>query len=440
MVKNDPSIKIDKEKAYRVCLIGAKFDSGNMGVSALAASLVKLINANRKDAYISLLISNRSSSAQNLQVSPGKTISLPVVNYRLSPKAKMREHIFWIFLLACIQRVIPFRIIKDKVINTNPFLKALHKADFIGDIRGGDSFSDIYGYSTLLIGSMPAIIVLLLRKKLVLLPQTYGPYNSFLGKYIAKYILHRAHHVLSRDKAGSLYLHSILNSNRAQIITFCPDVAFMLDPIKPAVASIDPPLPHSKRFHIVGLNVNGLMYIDAHKKENSFGLKMDYQAFAQKMALTILEKTDAHILFVPHTFSPPFASDPDACIDVMKSLPHSYKDRIHLVSKIYDQAEIKAIIGSCDFFIGSRMHACIAALSQGIPTVGVAYSKKFAGVFESVGVEDWVVDGRFFEADTAVGQVMNYFQNRMEIKLKLQINTASVKDQIMATFKEILSS
>ena len=47
----------------------------------------------------------------------------------------------------------------------------------------------------------------------------------------------------------------------------------------------------------------------------------------------------------------------------------------------------KAVIGQCDFFIGSRMHACIAALSQGVPCVGVAYSMKFAGVFDTVGME-----------------------------------------------------
>ena len=65
-----------------------------------------------------------------------------------------------------------------------------------------------------------------------------------------------------------------------------------------------------------------------------------------------------------------------------------------IVDREYDQHEIKGVIGMCDFFVGSRMHACIGALSQGIPCVGVAYSMKFRGVFESVGVADWVVDSR----------------------------------------------
>ena len=37
------------------------------------------------------------------------------------------------------------------------------------------------------------------------------------------------------------------------------------------------------------------------------------------------------------------------------------------------------------------MHACIAALSHGIPTTAVAYSKKFIGFFDSVGLGDYVM-------------------------------------------------
>ena len=46
-----------------------------------------------------------------------------------------------------------------------------------------------------------------------------------------------------------------------------------------------------------------------------------------------------------------------------------------MIAHEYDQHAIKSIIGRCDFFIGSRMHACIAALSQKIPTAAVAIVK-----------------------------------------------------------------
>jgi polysaccharide pyruvyl transferase WcaK-like protein len=433
-------INMDGKGVYKVCLLGAKFDSGNMGVSALAASLVKLIKMNRSDASISLLIGNRSPSPHSLRISADTIIQIPVVNYRLSPKSAIQQHIFWIFLLACIQRVIPFRSVRKKIINSNLFLRTMKDADFVGDIRGGDSFSDIYGLSTLILGSMPVMVALLLRKELVLLPQTYGPYNSELGKYIARGILKRAHRIFSRDKEGVNFLKDLMKRHALKEVVFCPDVAFMLDSIKPKQTSIHPALPSVKKVPLFGFNISGLLYIDEYNKNNSLGLKIDYRSFVQKMALAVLDKTDAHLLFVPHTFSPAFASDPIACCEVIKTLPDSYKERVHIVSGEYDQSEIKAIIGSCDFFVGSRMHACIAALSQGIPTGGVAYSKKFVGVFESVGMAETVVDGRSIDTDEAVNLVLGLYVKREEMKATLKVKVISAQSKICSVFHETLSA
>ena len=60
--------------------------------------------------------------------------------------------------------------------------------------------------------------------------------------------------------------------------------------------------------------------------------------------------------------------------------------------------EVKWVISNCDHFCGTRMHACIAAISQGIPTSAIAYSGKTEGVFASVGCESYVIDPREFDS------------------------------------------
>ena len=137
------------------------------------------------------------------------------------------------------------------------------------------------------------------------------------------------------------------------------------------------------------------MYYGGYTRANMFGLKLDYRTFVKCLVEQLLSDKSNRILLVPHTFAAGgrVESDPAACRELKQGLPPSLRDRVHLVTQEYDQHQIKGVIGMCDFFIGSRMHACIAALSQGIPTVGVAYSRKFAGVFEMVGAEDWVIDG-----------------------------------------------
>ena len=124
--------------------------------------------------------------------------------------------------------------------------------------------------------------------------------------------------------------------------------------------------------------------------------------------------------------------------DIIESLEDSCKNRIHMVMGEHDQFAIKGIIGLCDFFIGSRMHACIAALSQGIPTVGVAYSRKFAGVFESVGFGNMVSDARSVDMQTAIEDICMHFRNREQVGTILKKNIEAAKKQLVDTFDKIL--
>jgi len=91
-----------------------------------------------------------------------------------------------------------------------------------------------------------------------------------------------------------------------------------------------------------------------------------------------------------------------------------------MISEEYDQHEMKYLIGQCDFFIGSRMHACIAALSQGVPAVGLAYSNKFLGVLRTVGAEGLVADLR--ERDTM--EVMALVENAYLLRQKTRSDLA----------------
>jgi colanic acid/amylovoran biosynthesis protein len=168
---------------------------------------------------------------------------------------------------------------------------------------------------------------------------------------------------------------------------------------------------------------------------------MDYKLFVHKLSDAILKSTTANLLLIPHTFAPHghVESDPDACWEVYKALVPAYKGRIQVISGEHDQHAIKGIIGCCDFFIGSRMHSCIAALSQTIPTAAVAYSKKFKGVFNSINVDDYVVDARETETQQAIDKIASMFEERMQIKKKIQIEIETAQKGQMNIFQKILN-
>jgi len=429
-------------KPYNVCLLGAALDTGNQGVSALSASLIRLILEARPEARISLLIGNRSSAPRELRIA-NRIVKVNIVNYRLSPRARLQEHLIWIFFLAVLYRTIRIPAMRNLLLRSNRWLRALAAADFVGDIYAGDSFSDIYGLRRFLINALPGMTALLLNKKLVLLPQTYGPYKSKLARLMAHFILRRSTRIFARDPNGHEILQKTFGEQtQARRVEFCPDVAFTLESRRPDRLDIHPALEPNLRAPLIGLNINGLMYNGGYTRHNMFGLKCSYKMLVQQLAKKILAETAAHILLVPHTFGAAndVNSDPDACREIFQSMPEQHQDRLHLVGREYDQYELKGIIGLCDFFVGSRMHACIAALSQGIPTVGIAYSQKFKGIFQSAGVENMVIDARIVDAETAVVTACRLFQNREKITGELQTRVGEAISRVKRTFRELLEN
>lgn len=428
-------------KIKRIGFMGASLDTGNMGVSALAASVVSIILNLKPDAEILLFIGNRSSQPQEVQLSDRK-IKISVVNYRLSPKARLSEHLFWILVLAILWRIIPLKYIQKKIIQSNRWLSNLDSCDFVGEICGGDSFSDIYNIRRFIFTILPDIIVLLMKKELILLPQTYGPYKSFLARRIAQFLLKHAKYIYARDKEGLSVVEKLMNKpDSMSNLSFCPDVAFSLDSVIPKKQDIEPQISTNQMKGLIGININGLLYNGGYSRANMFGLKLDYQEVVQRLIQQLLDNTTVDILFVPHTFGPSgnINSDPDATKAVYEMIELPDRQRIHRVTSQYSPHELKGIINQCNFFIGSRMHACIAALSQHIPTVGIAYSRKFIGVFNSIGVSELVIDARNINTIDAIEKVINLYQSRENYIAHLKDNVNKAKELLTSTFKSMLT-
>jgi colanic acid/amylovoran biosynthesis protein len=424
---------------YNVCFQGSSLDIGNLGGCALTASFIKLVTDIKPNARLNLLYANRTNGVQSLKVS-GKTVHADIVNCRLSPKSRISEHLFWILLLALIQRIIPIRSVGDVIIRSNRWLRTLDKADFVGEIRGGDSFSDIYGLRRFILGIIPCFVAILMRKKLVLLPQTYGPFKSRATKAIARFILLRSHRIFARDRESIELVQRLLRrQSKDKIIGFCPDIAFTLEAALPEEPNIQPKLDQKNSAPLIGLNISGLLYLGGYTRDNMFELNVDYKHFVPVLLEELMKRTNAHVLLIPHVYWGNVEGDElQICRELFESIDEKYADRIHLFNQEYDQSQTKGIIGLCDFFIGSRMHACIAALSQGIPVVGLAYSKKFYGVFETIGAEKFVIDMCQRSHEEIVEIVISAFEQRNIIAENLKTAIPKAQKQIRNVFKEIL--
>lgn len=424
----------------KVCLMGAPFDTNNRGVSALSFSLVKLVRDVIPDTRISFFMGNPEKTNKTLPLA-GQDVSIKVINYRMSPKAHLQEHLLFLLLLAVLVRMAPSSELKRKIIRINSRLSELDDCNFIGNINGGDSFSDIYGLRLFIENMLPSVITILLGKKLVLFPQTYGPYDSRLARAIAKWVMLRASAVLSRDQDSIALINNLLGSRGNEVpIGFCPDVAFTLPAIMPDQIDIYPPTKFPPADAFIGININGLMFHGGYSGKNMFELNFEYKAFVLKLIERLLNETSSRIFFIPHTYGNKgnVNSDNEAARQIYDALKDRYADRLYMVIGEYNQFEIKGIIGRCDFFIGSRMHACIAAASQAVPTAAVAYSKKFSGLFGGVELSHMVIDARTLSLDEAVNRVLELYHSREEQRVPMKKKIDIAKKQVYKTFEKLL--
>jgi len=187
--------------------------------------------------------------------------------------------------------------------------------------------------------------------------------------------------------------------------------------------------------------VSGLLYAGGYTRNNMFGLKSDYKWLVQRIIDHFIVQMGARVVLVPHVFGDAgdLESDTAAGAAICRELGDRYDGRLQMISEEYDQHEMKYLIGQCDFFIGSRMHACIAALSQGVPAVGLAYSRKFMGVLRPIGVENLAVDLR----ECGVGKISKLiddaYLSREKIKSDLARQMPLVRQQVANLFARTVS-
>lgn len=420
----------------QIGLLGTPIDTGNRGVLALGASLVNLCFRNNHKGRTYLLVGHPKPEIVPFRFG-NKIIEVPLVNCRMSPKAKIREHLGWILLACIIYRLFPFRFIRKIISRHTPWIAALEEATIVGDIRGGDSFSDIYGIWRFLNGFLMAWSVLLVKGSMVQFPQTFGPYQSPLARILARFILRRSSVVIARDEKSQHVAQKLIGSRRQ--VWLSPDVAFALEAIRPERIEVNPPLDGSIQSEVIGMNVSGLMYNGGYTRDNMFSLKLNYKSMVPVLITALLENHPGELWLVPHTYGPSWSveSDPEACYKVRAVLPEALQTRVRIVTGEYDCYELKGLIGQFDFFIGSRMHACIAALSQGVPCVGIAYSRKFEGVFNSVGMGEWVIDGRRVGNTEAISRILELYMDRDKVRQELEMRAEEAKQRLLNVFARL---
>jgi len=428
-----------KENPSTFMILGASLDTGNLGVSALLASTVQGILSNEPDVQIQLLEGVRNPVPQIVRVADGRTVELSRVGVRRNKALWRQNHIVRLMVSAMLSRLLPVGL-RSRWLRKNLYLNAVVSAGAVMDITGGDSFSDIYGLKRLLFSCLEKFFILLTGTDLILLPQTYGPFKRRLSRILARAVLSRAAAIYSRDQEGLEQIRKLMGNHKMRATPqLCPDVAFILDAIRPDNTQVQQIDKFKAEGHkLIGLNISGLLYNGGYTRNNMFGLTCDYQALVKNIVSYFAKFQNHHVLLVPHVIpqNMPVENDFDACRAIWSMLSKDIQEKVLVLDGDYDQNQVKYLIGLCDFFMGARMHATIAALSQCVPAVGMAYSKKFAGVFQTAGVEDCVVDMWQLDVEQILNRIEELYRAKANIHRRLTETIPTVQQRVLEIFDD----
>lgn len=251
-------------------------------------------------------------------------------------------------------------LVRERVTGRLGMRRWLERFDLVWDTRSGDSLTDIYGSHRHSVMSAVHEFAVQAGRPVVLAPQTIGPFRSATGRTLARRTLHRSVLAFARDPVSADAAAALGRS----VDAVTSDLAFAIAPPE----QVAPPRD-------VVLNVSGLLW-----QENPH---LDARAYRESVTeiVRMLLADSRSVAVLPHVLD---SHDRDNDTPAIDALTTEFGTDLEVLAP-RDLDDARAIIAGSRVLIGARMHACLNALSTGVPAIAMAYSRKFAPLFDAIG-------------------------------------------------------
>lgn len=249
-------------------------------------------------------------------------------------------------------------LLAEQVLRRRGMRSWLRSFDVIIDTRAGDSLTDAYGLHRLSVMTLVGQLATQAGVPVILGPQTVGPFTTARGRALARASLRSASVIMTRDSASTALVAEL--SGRTAVET--ADVSFLL-PVAPVVKSRD-----------VILNVSGLLW--------NPNPHVDFARYRQAVE-SIGESLEQHgrqVTLLAHVLQ---SGNTDSDVAATNALRDRRGHGEVVIPR--DLFHARAVIAGSRAVIASRMHACLNALSVGVPAVPLAYSNKFEPLLNDLG-------------------------------------------------------
>ena len=333
--------------------------------------------------------------------------------------------IFWILL--AMNKLFGSKAIKNFLKEEHPF-RVLSESNLVVAAGGNYIFSsnDSFVSRNMIVHLLHFYCAKVMGKKLILFPQSFGPFYRNYEKRLTARVLRRVDKVITRDRQSKALLEKLgLTPNK---VILAPDIAFKSH--KPIVKRN---LEKTLKVLITALDFS--WSLDPEKKKIKEKIASQYVSCLKQLIQWLEEEFDAEVTL----FSQVTANDSNDYLISKKIYNELNSERVSLVdmskeslSNIYDFYDTHHLI------VGSRMHSCIFGISRGIPTIGLAYQPKTFGTYDLIGIPDYAYDASELDFELLkqkVGEIIQDYETQSTKFSEIGRNTSNKLQNII---KEVL--
>ena len=255
-----------------------------------------------------------------------------------------------------------------------------------------------------------------LRKPVLLIGHSLGPYRGIFSRWLAKDVLSNVDLLTVREPVSLNVLSSLGIPSSDEFCTL--DTAFALrsadkkngqkllasEGVDVNLAPILTVSVRHWRFYKKGHKTGHLQYVNA--------VTTALKQFAARQKVQIVFLSTATTLGGYKVSDIPYAMEIAGRLDLPVK-PVVMKGE-------YRPEELKDMYSVADLHFGTRMHSCILAISAKTPAVAVIYEEKTRGLMRLLKMEDWMIDIETIDGAALLALLNLAWQSRNAISAHIQ--------------------
>lgn len=234
---------------------------------------------------------------------------------------------------------------------------------------GGDVFCSEYGHQSLLSHLAPLQVAREARVPFFIHAQSIGPFKSQADTRAFAGVAQAATHITVRERMTYDYVTRKLELPESQV-TLTADPAFLLSRTE---------APWREHFHFAdGKPLVALSTSQAICNWMGSDYADHFRSWCQVIGW-LRQELDANLILIPHVQELSSKND-DSILATDLARHFRFDPQLQIAGGDFSASDFKGIISQCDLVVAERMHAAIAGLSSGVPTVVIGYSVKGEGI------------------------------------------------------------